>query len=447
MRIKAAVAAAAVIPLLVLAGCSSGAKAGESGAVTLTYRLWDSLQQPAYEECAAAFHKANPNITVKITQTGWEDYWTTLQADFVAGTAPDVFTDHVTWFPQFASQGQILDLSDKIKADNLDMSIYQDKLVDVWTGQKGEQYGLPKDWDTIGLVYNADMMKDAGYTADDLAKLDWNPQDGGSFEKLVAHLTVDENGVRGDEPGFDKTKIKTYGYGLNGSGGAFGQSEYSEFAVSDGWKYVNKNPWGDEFYYSDPKLKETLGWLRSFVEKGYSPTLEIIKSSSGMLDPLSAGKYAMAADGDWNANSYASAKGLKVGFAPTPIGPTGKRASMFNGLADSIWAGSKHPDEAWKWVKFLGSADCQDLVAAHAVVFPAIKTSTDKAFEAFKAKGMDLSGFLVQVQDGTTFIPPIADHWGDVQTTMTEATDSIFSLKSDVDVLDKANEKVNALFK
>lgn len=447
MRRKA-MAAAAVIPTLVLAGCSAGGDggSGDGGAVELQYVLWDSLQQPAYEECAAKFTEANPDITVKISQTGWEDYWTTLQANFVAGTAPDVFTDHVTWFPQFAEQGQILDVSDRIEADGLDLSIYQDKLVEVWQGKNGERFGMPKDWDTIGLVYNVDKIEEAGYTPEDLAALEWNPTDGGTFEDVIAHLTVDENGVRGDEPGFDKTKVATYGYGLNGSGGAFGQSEYSQFAVSNGWYFADENPWGTKFNYSDPKLKETIAWLRSIVEKGYSPTLEMVQSSSGMLDPYGAGKYAMMADGDWNANSYFSVEGVKTGFAPTPIGPTGKRASMFNGLADSIWAGTKHPDEAWEWVKFLGSAECQDIVAEHAVVFPAIKTSTDKAFEAFAAKGMDLSAFLVHVEDGTTFIPPIAENWGDVQTIMTETTDSIMSLQSDVDALDAANEQVNALF-
>ena len=44
-----------------------------------------------------------------------------------------------------------------------------------------------------------------------------------------------------------------------------------------------------------------------------------------------------------------------------------------------------------KWVEYLGSAACQDVVASKAVVFPAIKASTDKAVEAFKAKGMDVT--------------------------------------------------------
>ena len=61
-------------------------------------------------------------------------------------------------------------------------------------------------------------------------------EDGGTFEKLVAHLTVDVNGVRGDEPGFDKTRVKTHGLASDGSGGkGWGQTQWSAFAGSNGW--------------------------------------------------------------------------------------------------------------------------------------------------------------------------------------------------------------------
>ncbi|WP_423226091.1 extracellular solute-binding protein [Candidatus Amarolinea aalborgensis] len=59
----------------------------------LNYVLWDSAQQPMYEACAADFTKTHPNITVKITQSGWGDYWSSIQTGMVAGNAPDVFTD------------------------------------------------------------------------------------------------------------------------------------------------------------------------------------------------------------------------------------------------------------------------------------------------------------------------------------------------------------------
>ena len=45
-----------------------------------------------------------PNITVKITQYGWDDYWTKLTTGFVAGTAPDVFTDHLSKYPEFVTK-------------------------------------------------------------------------------------------------------------------------------------------------------------------------------------------------------------------------------------------------------------------------------------------------------------------------------------------------------
>jgi len=33
---------------------------------------WDDNQTASYQSCADAFHKANPNITVKIKQTAWD---------------------------------------------------------------------------------------------------------------------------------------------------------------------------------------------------------------------------------------------------------------------------------------------------------------------------------------------------------------------------------------
>jgi multiple sugar transport system substrate-binding protein len=41
--------------------------------------------------------------------------------------------------------------------------------------------------------------------------LTWNPTNGGSFGAHIRHLTVDKNGVRGDQPGFNKKDVNTYG--------------------------------------------------------------------------------------------------------------------------------------------------------------------------------------------------------------------------------------------
>ena len=59
----------------------TAAVAASADAVTIRYGLWDGNQQPAYEACAAAFTKTNPNITVKVEQAGWGDFLLKLQKE------------------------------------------------------------------------------------------------------------------------------------------------------------------------------------------------------------------------------------------------------------------------------------------------------------------------------------------------------------------------------
>lgn len=55
--------------------------------VTITYGIWDSVQQPGIEQQIAAFNEEFPNITVEIQLTPWADYWTKLQTAVAGGEA------------------------------------------------------------------------------------------------------------------------------------------------------------------------------------------------------------------------------------------------------------------------------------------------------------------------------------------------------------------------
>ncbi|MBT8162982.1 MULTISPECIES: sugar ABC transporter substrate-binding protein [Arthrobacter] len=440
-----AVAAAATLALSACSGGSSQASSTGDAKGEISYWLWDSNQLPAYQQCADDFHKANPNITVKVTQTGWDDYWTNITNGFVAGNGPDVFTDHLSKYGDFIKNGQLLSLDDAVKNDNVDLNQYNKGLADLWVGKDGKRYGLPKDWDTVGLFYNKDMISKAGITADQMGSLAWNPQDGGTFEKTIAHLTVDKNGKRGDEAGFDKNNVAVYGLGLAGSGSGNGQTEWSWLTGTTGWTHTDKNPWGTHYNYDDKKFQDTIAWFNGLINKGYMPKLETTVGAS-MPDTFGAGKAAINANGDWEIGQYLGYKGINVGIAPTPTGPDGKRASMYNGLADSINAGTKNPAAATKWVEYLASPACQDVVASKAVVFPAISEATDKAAAAFKAKGVDVTPFTQQVKDNTTFLFPITENAAKVDGIMKPAMDSVFSGKSPASSLTDANNQVNALF-
>ena len=113
-----AVAVAAAVALS-LSACSGSSSSAESAKGEISYWLWDANQLPAYQQCADDFTKANPDIKVKITQRGWDDYWTTLTNGFVAGTAPDVFTNHLSKYPEYAAKKQLLSLDDAVAKDGI----------------------------------------------------------------------------------------------------------------------------------------------------------------------------------------------------------------------------------------------------------------------------------------------------------------------------------------
>ena len=111
----------------------SDAAAAPSGeAVTIQYWLWDANQLPAYQACADAFMAQNPNITVNLTQSGWDDYWNGVQTGMVAGTAPDVFTNHLAKYPEFASKEQLVDIEPFAQRDGVDLGVYIGDLADLW---------------------------------------------------------------------------------------------------------------------------------------------------------------------------------------------------------------------------------------------------------------------------------------------------------------------------
>jgi multiple sugar transport system substrate-binding protein len=413
-------------------------------ATEITYWLWDALQLPAYQAAAAAFEKANPDIKVKITQTAWGDYWTTLSTGFVSGTAPDVFTDHLARYPEFVANDLLVDIGPLIKKDKVPTDVYLGGLYDLW-GKGGKQYGLPKDWDTIALIYNKAMLEKAGVDPKELNDLTWNPKDGGTFGQLIAKLSVDEAGNNGLSPNFNPKKVKQYGLLIDGAPDGFGQVEWSHFAVSNGFKF-HDGPWAKGFHYDDPKLAETLQWLADTMKKGFIvPAKDARQLGANGL--FAAGKGAMALTGSWTINWYSDNAKFDKGFAPLPKGPDGRK-SMFNGLADSIWVGSKHKDEAWKWVKFLGSEEGQKIIAGYGVVFPAIRSDAELAEQVMSKKGVDVSAFLAEATDPHgTFLFPIADHAADVLRITKVGLDAVLLNGANAaSTFKKVNKDVNELF-
>ena len=84
-----------------------------------------------------------------------------------------------------------------------------------------------------------------------------------------------------------------------------------------------------------------------------------------------SGRVAMYFTGSWNAIRFANNEYTKdrVDVAVLPKGK--ERAVIIHGLSNVIAANTKHPEEAWKFVEFLGSREAMEIQAKTGTVIPA----------------------------------------------------------------------------
>lgn len=436
--------ACSAAPLANQAPTAADSAASAAEPITLRYMLWDANQLPPYRACADEFTRLNPNITVTIDQFAWADYWKTLQTEFVTGSGPDVFTNQLSKYPEFVSKNQLVDIQPFVDRDGVDTSAFLSGLTDLWV-KEGKRYGLPKDWDTIANVYNSAMLEQAGVTVDELDNATWNPTDGGTFEQIIAKLSLDKNGNNGLSPDFDAQNVVQYGYVIGGLNASSGNTGWGNFAYSNGWKF-NDGPWSTEYYYDDPKLVETVDWIKRMMDKGFIPPYADALSLGNRAFFTAGDKVALTTDGSWTIGWYKNNTPFDFGFARLPEGPMGRK-SMFNGLADAIWAGGKHQEESWQLLKFLASEECQTIVGTAGVVFPALQPGVDAAMETHTNNGLDVTAFTDLARPETTYLFPIADHASEVEPIINAAFDSIYlGQMPAADALAEANAKINALF-
>jgi multiple sugar transport system substrate-binding protein len=422
--------------------------AGAAGAnpVTVRYALWDANQRPLYQQCADDFQKQNPGIRIRIQQQGWDDYWTTLSTGLVAETAPDVFTNHLSKYPDLVANGQLVDLTPYIRRDQIDLARYEPGLAAPWA-RDGRQYGLPKDWDTVALLVNLDHAKAQGVTLDELRAMRWNPQDGGTFGQVIARLTRDAAGRNALDAAFDKTRVRVVGYQNPGPGGMSGQTEWAALAVSNGFLHQAR-PWDAALRYDDPRLAATITWLAGLPAQGVSLAPQAV-GKLGVETLFATGRAAMVPAGAWMLGHYQRQldRPPRIAYAwvPQPIGPNGQRASMRNGLADSIWIGSKHPEAAWAWVRHMASADCQRKLAAAGAVFPALAGLAGQTLAVFRQRGVDASAFA-EMARSQVFAPPIVENAAEIDQLIGNAIERVLLGRAQAGpALAAANAKARAL--
>lgn len=417
-----------VAGVFILTGCSSGGSSSTGGSggnangtgskssnqtVTLRYMMWDPNEEVGYKKSIAVFEQQHPNIKVHIEQYPWSQYWQKLQTEMAAGTAPDLFWDHVTYFPTFVANGQLLSLTPYINKDKLNTSIYYPQLLKQYQYQ-GQTYGLPKDWDTIAIFYNKNLFKKDGITMP--KNLTWNPQNGGSLIKLAEQLTVDANGKHPGDPGFNPNNITQYGLASYNSN----QSLYYNFMAENGATILNKQ-FGNQVQFGSPQgvqaMQNVIDWIYKYhVSPPGSEGANVANAPQNIQKLFEEGKVAMYMDGDWDLTPVVAASNFKVGIAPLPTGPNG-RVTVMNGLSDAIYAKTKYPQQAWELEKWLASPQSEKILSNGGYVWAGIPSVAPGFASAWQKKGVNVTPFLDESK-GKTISFPITQNWGQAENAI-----------------------------
>ncbi|MGT2675564.1 sugar ABC transporter substrate-binding protein [Streptococcus rupicaprae] len=341
-----------VASVVALAACGSkntetSEPADSSKETKISYAIWDSGQEPGLRKIADKFEEANPNIKVDIQVVSWDAYWTMLEAGATGGSLPDTFWMHSNEIYRYGSNEMLLDLDDYLKESKLvDLNKYPEGLNEIYN-INGNQYAIPKDYDTIGLWYNKTMFDEAGVAYPD-ETWDWK-----TLKETAKKLTKPD----GSQYGFLAPLIN--------------QEGYYNFIYQNGGTIITDDKVSG---YNDPKTIEALEFYTSFVSEGLSPKVTEDKKRA---EAVQNGQVAMALFGSWNLASFTENDYIRENFDVAVL-PKGKEQStIFNGLGHAIAANTKHPEASWKWVEFLSSKEGQEMQAELGVAISAYEGAAD----------------------------------------------------------------------
>lgn len=347
----AAGAAAAAAALVNPTGVPAPAAAQDSGPacggeeVSLTYGFWNIDQQPAIEAQIEAFRQRYANISISPQVVPFDDYWTRLQTGVAGGQTYDVFWMNAANFPVFASQGALLSLQSSVDAGRVDLSVYPQALIDLYTFD-GACYGIPKDFDTIALAYNKDLFDAAG-VAYPTAEWTWD-----DLRAAAEQLTVGE----GDS-------VSQWGFGCTLSG----QQNYYNFILQNDGAVLA--PDSTRTLIAEPAGCEAFEFLTAMITDDLSPD-STLQQANDLYDTLfPAGVIAMLPTGSWHMAPFHEANPA-IDVAPLPR--RARQACVIHGLSTVVWSQSPNQCAAQLFVEFLGTAEAQQIQADTATVIPAM---------------------------------------------------------------------------
>ena len=236
-------------PLVALATAVVMLFASDQAMAQTEVTLWthwaaEKIKRDFVEDAIRRFEEKNPGVKIKASWYEKTALYPALKTALRAGQAPDIFyaePDQV----EYMDNGFLLDLSD------LNWQNIEPWAKDAWS-YKGKPYGFPLEASTVELYYNKKMVDELGVKIPDSEQL--SPD---AFLDLVKKAKA-----KGWTP-------MALGIGDRPFPGAYLTHEalLEKLGTEDYDKLLR-----GKLAWSDPRVVDTLKWLRTVIDAGLLPT-------------------------------------------------------------------------------------------------------------------------------------------------------------------------------
>ena len=368
------------------AGSSSGSSSGSGEkAKAITVNIWDANQQKGIQEIADKWTETS-GVKVNVEVVDWDNYWTLLEAGASGGTMPDVFWMHSNTVQMYMENDILLKLNDYIEKDStIDMSKYYEGVKNLYTRTDGNIYALPKDHDTIALLYNKAIFDKYGVEY---------PTDKWTWEDMYAAAKKISEDSKGD----------VYGMAMNTSNN---QDGWYNLIYSYGGQVITDDHKGTTI--GSDKAKAGMEMTRKLLTVG-APQSVVAETGTDSL--FMSNKVGMITQGSWMINAFYTAEShADYAWALLPYADLNgngtcekeERWSAYNGLGWAASAKTKDPDSCYSLIAYFCGEEGQKLQAEKGVTMGGMEGVSDAFASAFN--GMDVSPFLKAEEYSLYFRP------------------------------------------
>lgn len=406
--------------------CACSGKETSGTPEVLEVKIWDNTQLKGLQAIADLWTEQS-GIKVNIQVVTWDDYWTLLEAGATGGEMPDVFWMHSSVAQMYMENNKLLDLTNYIaQSEKIDLANYYEGITGLYS-LDGKQYAVPKDHDTVALLYNKAIFDQYGVAYPDET---WTWDD---YYAAGAAITAAGEG-------------KVYGAAMNTTNDQDGWYnivyDYGGYVISEDKKTSG---------WDDANTKKAMEFVGKLCTDVFAP--QNLVQENGTDGLFNNGIAAMITQGSWmigtfynhdNSSNYAWSVLPYYDANGNGKVDDGERCSIYNGLGWAAAAGTKYPDACWSLIEWFGSEEMQLKQSELGVTMAGYKGASDGFAGAFP--GMDISAFLEMESEGTLVFCPYSKYTSRWQEQERKELVSAWQDPSCMnDVLDNLAAKMNEL--